>query len=93
MRASVTRTAANYGRSRAMYRVTLASSLAQAGEADEAAAETISAIEDLAEVKSARVFRVLVEVRGKLQSVDAICAREAVEAVTPYLNQHVSGNA
>lgn len=76
-----------YGRNRALYRLTLASNLVHSGEADEAAGETMTALEQLGEVESGRVTGRLAEVRDELTAVDSKTTRETVEAIEQYQAQ------
>ncbi|MFC4511862.1 hypothetical protein [Streptomyces ehimensis] len=85
LRAALTRQDRAYGRNRALYRLTLARGLVQAGEVDEGAAEAAGCLEHLAEVESGRVQRRLTEVRDLLDGVDATIARESTEALTDYI--------
>ncbi|MBP5936488.1 tetratricopeptide repeat protein [Streptomyces sp. LBUM 1476] len=75
-----------YGRNRALYRLTLARSLAHAGEADEAAAYAVESLDHLAEVESGRVTRRLREVTTLLRNVDAVTTRDAVGRLTQYID-------
>lgn len=75
---------ANYGRNRALYRITLAQALVGAGEVDEAAAHAVGSLEALEEVESGRVMRRLTSVTKSLQAVDARSARAAADALTEY---------
>ncbi|MFF7729388.1 hypothetical protein [Streptomyces sp. NPDC008001] len=84
LRAALARQDRAYGRNRALYRLTLARSLAQAGEAEEAAAEALGSLEHLAEVESGRVVRRLGEVRDLLAAGGA-AARASAEALTDHL--------
>ncbi|MFF3208447.1 hypothetical protein [Streptomyces sp. NPDC002962] len=72
------------GRNRALYRLTLARGLVQAGEVDEGAAEAFGSLEHLEEVESGRVTRRLAEVHDLLAEVDAAPAREASEELQEY---------
>ncbi|MEV4503798.1 hypothetical protein [Streptomyces klenkii] len=85
LRAALSRQDRVYGRNRALYRLTLARSLVQAGEAEEAAAEAVASLEHLAEVESGRVVRRLAEVRDLLASTGGAGMRAPVEALTDYL--------
>ncbi|MGP4000457.1 hypothetical protein [Streptomyces sp. 8N706] len=85
LRAALAHQDRTYGRNRALYRLTLARSLVQAGEADEGACEAVGSLEHLTEVESGRVVRRLVEVRGLLEGIDAASARESVDALTEYV--------
>ncbi|MGP3952650.1 hypothetical protein [Streptomyces sp. 7N604] len=84
LRAALAHQDRTYGRNLALYRLTLARSLVQAGEVDEGAAEAVGSLEQLAEVESGRVVRRLAEVRGLLQGTDAVSARESAEALNEY---------
>ncbi|MEU9337945.1 hypothetical protein AB0D49_33090 [Streptomyces sp. NPDC048290] len=75
---------ASYGRNRALYRITLALALVNAGEVDEAAAHAVGSLEALEEVESGRVMRRLTTVTKSLQAVDARSARAAAEELTEY---------
>jgi hypothetical protein len=84
LRAALAHQDRSYGRNRALYRMTLARSLIQAGEVDEGAAEAVASLTHLEEVESGRVNRRVTEVRNLLRSVDAVCVRDAVEELTEY---------
>lgn len=75
---------ANYGRNRALYRITLAQALVDAGEVDEAAAHAVSSLEALEEVESGRVMRRLTNVTKTLRVLDARSARDAADELTEY---------
>ncbi|MFG3268495.1 hypothetical protein [Streptomyces bobili] len=87
LRAALAHQDRTYGRNRALYRLTLARGLVQAGEVDEGAAEAVGSLEHLEEVESGRVTRRLAEVRQLLNGVDAAPAREALEELTEYTTQ------
>jgi hypothetical protein len=76
----------SYGRNRALYRLTLARSLVQAGEVDEGGAEAVGSLEHLAEVESGRVNRFLTEVRDLLAASDSTTVREQVEELSEYID-------
>ncbi|MFI0934555.1 hypothetical protein ACH4RG_22895 [Streptomyces sp. NPDC021019] len=84
LRAALAHQDANYGRNRALYRITLAKSLINAGEIDEGAAHAVGSLEHLEEVESGRVLRILNEVTDALTVVDARSARQAAEELTEY---------
>jgi hypothetical protein len=84
LRAALTHQDRTYGRNRALYRLTLARGLAQAGEVDEAAAEATGSLEHLAEVESGRVARRLLEVRDLLAGTGTSTARDAVGQLNEY---------
>ncbi|WP_328825642.1 hypothetical protein [Streptomyces ureilyticus] len=84
LRAALAHQDRSYGRNRALYRMTLARSLIQAGEVDEGAAEAVASLTHLEEVESGRVNRRVTEVRDLLRSVDSVCVRDAVEELTEY---------
>ncbi|MFI0815100.1 hypothetical protein ACH4TX_04720 [Streptomyces sp. NPDC021098] len=84
LRAALDHQTRTYGRNRALYRLTLARTLVQAGEVDEGAAEALASLEHLAEVESGRVARSLHEVRALLGEADAVSARDAAEGLTAY---------
>ncbi|MGW9497967.1 hypothetical protein ACWG5P_26930 [Streptomyces prasinus] len=84
LRAALAHQDRSYGRNRALYRMTLARSLVQAGEVDEGAAEAVTSLTHLEEVESGRVNRRVADVRDLLRSVDAVSAREATEELTEY---------
>jgi len=84
LRAALAHQDRSYGRNRALYRMTLARGLVQAGEVDEGAAEAVGSLTHLEEVESGRVTRRVTEVRGLLGSVDATSARDAAEELTEY---------
>ncbi|WP_026219685.1 hypothetical protein [Embleya scabrispora] len=85
LRAALAHQEANYGRNRALYRLTLARGLIGAGEVDEGAAQAVGSLGDLEEVESGRVKRRLTEVVGALRAVDAVSAREAAEELAEYV--------
>jgi uncharacterized protein HemY len=85
LRAALTHQERTYGRNMALYRLTLAHGLVQAGEADEAAAHAVESLEHLEEVESGRVMRRLVDVSAALREVGAISARGAAEELTEYV--------
>lgn len=87
LRAALAHQDRTYGRNRALYRLTLARGLVQAGEVDEGAAEAVGSLEHLEEVESGRVMRRLAEVRVLLDGADATSAREAVGELTEYTEQ------
>lgn len=74
LRAALAHQHRTYGRNRALYRLTLARGLVQAGEVDEGAAEAVGSLEHLEEVESGRVMRKLTEVHRLLAAVDATSA-------------------
>ncbi|MFD5494892.1 hypothetical protein ACFYY3_16685 [Streptomyces sp. NPDC001812] len=84
LRAALAHQDRSYGRNRALYRMTLARSLVQAGEVDEGAAEAATSLTHLEEVESGRVNRRVADVRDLLRSIDAVSAREAAEELTEY---------
>jgi hypothetical protein len=84
LRAALAHQEANYGRNRALYRITLAQSLVDAGEVDEGAAHAVGSLEHLEEVESGRVLRRLNNVAGALRSVNAASAQEAADELTEY---------
>ncbi|GAA2463184.1 hypothetical protein GCM10010405_54530 [Streptomyces macrosporus] len=85
LRAALAHQDRTYGRNRALYRLTLARGLLQAGEVDEGAAHAVESLEHLEEVESGRVMRRLTEVAGLLREVDAVSAREAAEELTEHV--------
>jgi tetratricopeptide (TPR) repeat protein len=87
LRAALAHQDRSYGRNRALYRMTLARGLVQAGEVDEGAAEAVGSLTHLEEVESGRVTRRLAEVRDLLSGVDATSARDAAEELTEYTQQ------
>ncbi|MFE3204436.1 hypothetical protein [Embleya sp. NPDC059237] len=87
LRAALAHQEANYGRNRALYRLTLARSLIGAGEVDEGAAQATGSLDDLQEVESGRVTRRLTEVVGSLRAVDAVSARDATEELAEYVKK------
>lgn len=93
LRAALAHQDRTYGRNRALYRLTLARGLVQAGEVDEGAAEAVGSLTHLEEVESGRVMRRLAEVRGLLDGVDATSAREAAEELTEYTMQRTGDGA
>ncbi|MGW4237437.1 hypothetical protein ACWEJP_11425 [Streptomyces sp. NPDC004749] len=74
-----------YGRNRALYRLTLARGLVEAGEVDEGATHAVESLRHLDEVESGRVMRRLTEVAGLLNASGAAGAREAAEALTDHV--------
>ncbi|MGW6925622.1 hypothetical protein ACWGA9_30845 [Streptomyces sp. NPDC054950] len=84
LRAALAHQDRTYGRNRALYRLTLARGLVQAGEIDEGAAVAVGSLEHLEEVESGRVTRRLAEVHELLAEVDAALAREASEELQEY---------
>lgn len=84
-RASIAHVGASYGRNRAVRQFILANNLAQAGEADEAAATAIAGLEQLSEVSSGRVRVRTIAVRDTLSSIDSRSTREATEALDRHL--------
>ncbi|UWE10847.1 hypothetical protein [Actinacidiphila bryophytorum] len=84
LRAALIHQEASYGRNRALYRLTLAKSLVDAGEVDEGAAHAVGSLEHLEEVESGRVMRRLTEVTGALRAVDSVSAHEAAEELREY---------
>lgn len=91
LRAALAHQDRTYGRNRALYRLTLARGLVQAGEVDEGAAEAVSSLEHLEEVESGRVTRRLAEVHRLLDGVDATSARAAGGELTEYTRQKGDG--
>ncbi|MFF1675695.1 hypothetical protein ACFVYG_06560 [Streptomyces sp. NPDC058256] len=87
LRAALAHQDRSYGRNRALYRMTLARGLVQAGEVDEGAAEAVGSLTHLEEVESGRVTRRVTEVRDLLRGVEATSAREAAEQLTEYTQQ------
>lgn len=84
LRAALAHQEQNYGRNRALYRMTLAKTLVQAGEVDEGAAHAIGSLEHLEEVESGRVLRRLSEVTEELRAVDASPAQTAADELTEF---------
>lgn len=76
-----------YGRNRALYRLSLARGLIQAGEEDEGGAEAVGALGQLAEVQSGRVTGRLNEVRNLLTSSTSAAAREPADILTDHLTR------
>ncbi|MEI5102300.1 hypothetical protein RB200_32140 [Streptomyces sp. PmtG] len=89
LRAALAHQDRTYGRNRALYRLTIARSLIQAGEVDEGAAHAVDSLEHLEEVESGRVMRRLSEVTGLLRGVDAVSAQDAVDELTEYAEARV----
>ncbi|MEU8543019.1 hypothetical protein AB0C52_24045 [Streptomyces sp. NPDC048717] len=87
LRAALVHQEASYGRNRALYRLTLAGSLLDAGEADEAAHQAVSSLEHLEEVESGRVSRKLNKVTTALKTIDAASARSAVDTLNDYVHE------
>lgn len=87
LRAALAHQSRTYGRNLALYRITLARGLVQAGEVDEGAAEAVGSLVHLDEVESGRVTRKLHEVRDLLNNTDAMSAREAADELTAYTHQ------
>lgn len=84
LRAALAHQDRTYGRNRALYRLTLARSLVEAGDVDEGAANAVESLEHLEEVESGRVTRKLGEVTDLLRRSDADTARQAAEELTEY---------
>jgi len=84
LRAALDHQDRTYGRNRALYRLTLAKGLVQAGDVDEGAAHAVESIEHLEEVESGRVTRTLNQVTGLLHAVDSPAARQAAEELIEY---------
>ncbi|WP_405965647.1 hypothetical protein OG713_42915 [Streptomyces sp. NBC_00723] len=84
LRAALAHQDRTYGRNRALYRLTLARGLVQAGEIDEGAAVAVGSLEHLEEVESGCVTRRLAEVHELLAGIDATPAREASEELQEY---------
>ncbi|KPI33247.1 hypothetical protein OV450_1335 [Actinobacteria bacterium OV450] len=84
LRAALAHQEQNYGRNRALYRITLAKSLVDAGEIDEGASHAVASLEHLEEVESGRVLRRLADVTSSLASIDAVSARAATAELTEY---------
>lgn len=84
MRAALAHQDRTYGRNRALYRLTLARALIDAGEVDEGSAFAVESIEYVEEVESTRVMNRLAEVTGRLRSVDTVSARDAAEKLSEY---------
>jgi hypothetical protein len=83
-RAALAHQKTNNNRNRALYEMTLAGSLVEAGEVDEGAAHALGSLEHLEEVESGHVLRRVTEVAGALRAVDAVSARDAAEQLTEY---------
>ncbi|MFJ5222226.1 hypothetical protein [Streptomyces sp. NPDC088400] len=84
VRAALAHQDRTYGRNRALYRLTLARGLINAGEVEEGSTHAVESLEHLEEVESGRVMRRLAEVAKLLDGVDAACARGAAEELTEY---------
>lgn len=84
LRAALVHQEASYGRNRALYRLTLAKSLVDGGEVDEAATHAVGSLEHLEEVESGRVMRRLTDVTSALRAVDAMSAQDAAEELSAY---------
>jgi hypothetical protein len=76
-----------FGRNRALYRLTMARTMIQAGAADGGAEEAVGSLAHLAEVQSGRVVKRLTEVRNHLHAVGSTALRGAVETITHHLEQ------
>jgi hypothetical protein len=87
LRAALAHQESQYGRNRALYRLTLARGLVQAGEVEEAAAEAVGSLGHLAEVQSGRVSKRLVEVRDLLQVHGSAAAREPADVLTDHIQR------
>ncbi|GAA4804740.1 hypothetical protein [Streptomyces ziwulingensis] len=87
LRAALDHLDRTYGRNRALYRLTLARSLVNAGEVDEGGAQAVASLKHLDEVESGRVLRRLTEVVDLLGGADAISARDAAAELTEYVQE------
>jgi hypothetical protein len=87
LRAALAHQARTYSRNRALYRASLAYSLAKDGQIDEAAAEARETLGYLEEVDSGRVVGRLTKVTGLLHTSGSKAAREAAENVSAQINQ------
>ncbi|WP_233273565.1 hypothetical protein [Streptomyces broussonetiae] len=76
-----------YGRNRALYRLTLARSLVNAGNVDEGAAHAVESLGHLEEVESERVMRRLNEVVDLLDQRNAVSARNATQELREYVHE------
>lgn len=75
-----------YGRNRALYRLTLATNLIQAGEVDEGATQAVTNLDQIDEVESGRVTHRLRDVTALLRTSTATAARDAADELTEYLD-------
>ncbi|MFE4664631.1 hypothetical protein ACFRI7_32005 [Streptomyces sp. NPDC056716] len=91
LRAALIHQETSYGRNRALYRLTLAKALVDAGEVDEAAEHAVKSLEHLEEVESGRVARKLREITGALRGIDADSARQTVATLDEHA--HTRGAA
>jgi tetratricopeptide (TPR) repeat protein len=91
LRAALDHQDRTYGRNRALYRLTLARCLIEAGDVDEGADHAVESLWHLEEVESGRVTRKLGEVTDLLHHSNAASARQAAEELTEFI--HAKGAA
>lgn len=87
LRAALSHQDRTYGRNRALYRLTLARSLIDAGEPDEGAAHAVESLGHLEEVESGRVMRRLGEVVTLLDGTDSTATRDAAQELREYVHE------
>ncbi|MEV5410387.1 hypothetical protein AB0K60_16300 [Thermopolyspora sp. NPDC052614] len=75
-----------YVRNRINYRLRYAQSLALAGQADEAAAETQATLDDLPTIASGRTHKLLTDLRYTLTTIDSPTVRDAADSLATRLN-------
>jgi tetratricopeptide (TPR) repeat protein len=91
MRAALEHQDRAYGRNRVLYRLTLARTLIQAGDADEGAGHARDCLGHLDEIESGRVMQRLSEVADLLDRVDAADVRDTAQQLREYA--HARGAA
>lgn len=87
LQAALSHQESQYGRNRALYRLTLARGLIRAGEADKGAAEAVDSLGHLAEVQSGRVVKRLAEVRDLLAETGSADVREPVDILSHHIQE------
>lgn len=85
LRAALTHQHQAYGRNRALYRLTLATSLLKTGETEEGTAQAVAHLDHIGEVESGRVTQRLQDVTTLLRTSTATIARDAADELTEYL--------
>lgn len=86
LRAALAHQGQSYCRNRALYQVTLARTLVQAGEVEEGASEAVESLGHLSEVESGRVNERLVGVRTLLVGSGASAVKGSIQALDAYAN-------
>ena len=84
-RTAVNQLGVGYVRNRVNFRLRLAHTLALSGEAEEAAAETMTVIDELPAVSSARTHKLLTDLHRSLGAIDSPTTRDAAEALATRL--------